>query len=65
MAPEIRFRTFRNYNDLQSDNRLSLFKYLIKECHQEIVRSQESELLNHREITGCPQQPPRQIPKER
>ncbi|AFZ25466.1 hypothetical protein Cylst_3314 [Cylindrospermum stagnale PCC 7417] len=36
MAPKIRFRTLRNYNDLECDNTLSSFKYLIKERNKKI-----------------------------
>ncbi len=31
MTLKIRFETFRNYNDLDVNNRLCLFKYLIKQ----------------------------------
>ncbi len=36
IASKIRFRIFRNYNDLECDDRLYLFKYLIKECNNRI-----------------------------
>lgn len=36
MTPKIRFRTLRNYNDLECDKPLSSFKYLIKEQNKKI-----------------------------
>lgn len=47
MAPKIRYRTFRNYNDLEWDNRLSWFKYLIEEQCKEIYISIDIKKANH------------------